>query len=76
YLECHIPFLQFFQIIIEEYSDALKKTTQALHAFESNPNGFISQSFIEHELEQGLKKAERAISGIVSDVNQAIGKVN
>ncbi|MBR0591103.1 T7SS effector LXG polymorphic toxin [Bacillus sp. FSL W8-0920] len=76
YLECHIPFLQFFQIIIEEYSGALKKTKQALHAFESNPNGFISQSFIEHELDQGLKKAERAISDIVSDVNQAIGRVN
>lgn len=76
YLECHIPFLQFFQIIIEEYSGALKKTKQALHAFESNPNGFISQSFIEHELDQGLKKAERAISDIVSDVNQAICRVN
>ncbi|WP_282068193.1 T7SS effector LXG polymorphic toxin [Bacillus pumilus] len=76
YMECHIPFLQFFQIVIEEYSGALKKTKQALHAFESNPNGFISQSFIEHELDQGLKKAERTISDIVSDVNQAIGRVN
>lgn len=35
YLECHIPFLQFFQIIIDEYSDVLKKTKQALHAFEN-----------------------------------------
>ncbi|ABV63147.1 T7SS effector LXG polymorphic toxin [Bacillus pumilus] len=76
YMECHIPFLQFFQIVIEEYSGALKKTKQALHAFESNPNGFISQSFIEQELDQGLKKAERTISDIVSDVNQAIGRVN
>ncbi|MFJ5965514.1 T7SS effector LXG polymorphic toxin [Bacillus sp. NPDC093026] len=76
YAECHIPFLQFFQVVIEEYTGALKKTKQALHAFESNPNGFISQSFIEHELDQGLKKAERTISDIVSDVNQALGKVS
>ncbi|WP_406845726.1 T7SS effector LXG polymorphic toxin [Bacillus safensis] len=76
YIECHIPFLQFFQIVIEEYSGALKKTKQALHAFESNPNGFISQSFIEHELDQGLKKAERTISDIVSDVNQALSRVS
>lgn len=76
YLECHIPFLQFFQIIIDEYSDVLKKTKQALHAFESNPNGFISQSFIEQELDQGLKKAERTISDIVSDVNQALSRVS
>ncbi|WP_456266662.1 MULTISPECIES: T7SS effector LXG polymorphic toxin [unclassified Bacillus (in: firmicutes)] len=76
YTECHIPFLQFFQIVIEEYSGALKKTKQALHAFESNPNGFISQSFIEHELDQGLKKSERTISDIVSDVNQALSRVS
>ncbi|WP_024423198.1 T7SS effector LXG polymorphic toxin [Bacillus safensis] len=76
YTECHIPFLQFFQIVIEEYRGALKKTKQALHAFESNPNGFISQSFIEHELDQGLKKAERTISDIVCDVNQALSRVS
>ncbi|WP_353854735.1 T7SS effector LXG polymorphic toxin [Bacillus sp. Bos-x628] len=76
YEECHIPFLQFFQVVIEEYTGALKKTKQALYAFESNPNGFISQSFIEHELDQGLKKAERTISDIVSDVNQALGRVS
>ncbi|MER3113688.1 T7SS effector LXG polymorphic toxin [Bacillus altitudinis] len=75
YTECHIPFLQFFQVVIEEYSSALKQTKQALHALESNQHGFISQAFIEHELDQGLKKAERAISEIVSEVNHAIGRV-
>ena len=76
YTECHIPFLQFFQVVIEEYSSALKQTKQALHALESNQHGFISQAFIEHELDSGLKKAERAISDIVSDVSQAIGRVS
>ncbi|MEK5499100.1 T7SS effector LXG polymorphic toxin [Bacillus sp. FSL M8-0077] len=76
YTECHIPFLQFFQVVIEEYSSALKQTKQALHALESNQHGFISQTFIEHELDSGVKKAERAISDIVSDVSQAIGRVS
>ncbi|KML11804.1 transposase [Bacillus safensis] len=75
YSECHIPFLQFFQVVIEEYSAALKNTKQALHALESNEHGFISQAFIEHDLDQGLKKAERTISEIVSEVNHAIGRV-
>lgn len=56
YTECHIPFLQFFQVVIEEYSSALKQTKQALHALESNQHGFISQTFIEHELDSGVKK--------------------
>lgn len=76
YTECHIPFLQFFQVVIEEYSSALKNTKQALHALESNQHGLISQSFIEHELDQGLKKAERTISEIVTDVNHAIGSIS
>lgn len=75
YTECHIPFLQFFQVVIEEYSAALKNTKQALHALESNEHGFISQAFIEHDLDQGLKKAERTISEIVSEVHHAIGRV-
>ncbi|WP_282059550.1 T7SS effector LXG polymorphic toxin [Bacillus pumilus] len=75
YTECHIPFLQFFQVVIEEYSTALKSTKQALHALEPNQHGLISQSFIEHELDQGLKKAERTISEIVTDVNHAIGRI-
>ncbi|WP_345911009.1 T7SS effector LXG polymorphic toxin [Bacillus altitudinis] len=76
YAECHIPFLQFFQVTIREYSAALQKVQKALHSFESNENGFISQSFLEHELDQGLKNAERAVSDIVSDVSSAIGKVS
>ncbi|MFD4434653.1 T7SS effector LXG polymorphic toxin [Bacillus safensis] len=75
YTECHIPFLQFFQVVIEEYSAALKNTKQALSALESNEHGYISQAFIEHDLDQGLKKAERTISEIVSEVNHAIGRV-
>lgn len=75
YTECHIPFLQFFQVVIEEYSAALKNIKQALHALESNEHGFISQAFIEDDLDQGLKKAERTISEIVSEVNHAIGRV-
>lgn len=75
YTECHIPFLQFFQVVIEEYSAALKNTKQALSVLESNEHGYISQAFIEHDLDQGLKKAERTISEIVSEVNHAIGRV-
>ncbi len=45
YTECHIPFLQFFQVVIEEYSAALKNTKQALHALESNEHGFITSIY-------------------------------
>ncbi|MFS0654729.1 T7SS effector LXG polymorphic toxin [Bacillus sp. 179-C3.3 HS] len=75
YTECHIPFLKFFQDTIEEYSAALKKTKEELHAFESNEKGFISQAFMAEELYPDLTSAKQGVSDIVSDVDEAIDRV-
>ncbi|BCE06655.1 hypothetical protein CHCC5022_1506 [Bacillus paralicheniformis] len=34
-----------------------QKIKNELNSFEPNHNGFISQTFLEHELEQGLNAA-------------------
>ncbi|MFC1284995.1 T7SS effector LXG polymorphic toxin [Bacillus paralicheniformis] len=75
YEECHTPFLQFYDTFIEEYSSALKKMKSALNSLESNHNGFISQSFLEHELEQGLNAADRTTKHLVSKANATLSKV-
>ncbi|MEC1440527.1 T7SS effector LXG polymorphic toxin [Bacillus sonorensis] len=76
YKECHTPFLQFYDTFIEEYSSALKKMKSALNSLEPNHNGFISQSFLEHELEQGLNAADRTTKNLVSKANATIAKVS
>ncbi|PAE70635.1 T7SS effector LXG polymorphic toxin, partial [Bacillus licheniformis] len=43
---------------------------------EPNHNGFISQSFLEHELEQGLNAADRTTKRLVSKTNATIAKVS
>ncbi|MED1741416.1 T7SS effector LXG polymorphic toxin [Bacillus swezeyi] len=75
YKECHTPFLQFFESFIEEYSSALKKMKSALTSLEPNHNGYISQAFLEHELEQGLNAADRTTKHLVSKANATIAKV-
>ncbi|MCY8216848.1 T7SS effector LXG polymorphic toxin [Bacillus haynesii] len=74
--ECHTPFLRFYETFIEEYSSALKKMKSALNSLEPNHNGFISQSFLEHELENGLNAADRTTKHLVSKTNATIAKVS
>ncbi|WMW46622.1 T7SS effector LXG polymorphic toxin [Bacillus paralicheniformis] len=76
YAECHTPFLQFYDSFIEEYSSTLKKMKSALNSLEPNHNGFISQSFLEHELENGLNAADRTTKNLVSKTNTTIAKVS
>ncbi|MDE1367663.1 T7SS effector LXG polymorphic toxin [Bacillus licheniformis] len=76
YEECHTPFLQFYDAFIEEYSSTLKKMKSALNSLEPNHNGFISQSFLEHELENGLNAADRTTKHLVSKANATIAKVS
>ncbi|MBW7635535.1 T7SS effector LXG polymorphic toxin [Bacillus licheniformis] len=76
YEECHIPFLQFYDTFIEEYSSTLKNMKSALNSLEPNHNGFISQSFLEHELENGLNAADRTTKHLVSKTNATIAKVS
>ncbi|MEH6974265.1 ribonuclease YeeF family protein, partial [Bacillus sp. JJ675] len=76
YEECHTPFLQFYETFIDEYESALKKIKNALNSLEPNHNGYISQSFLDHELEQGLNAADRTTKHLVSKANAAISKVS
>ncbi|MEM5838833.1 T7SS effector LXG polymorphic toxin [Bacillus sp. LMB3902] len=76
YEECHTPFLKFFESFIEEYQSALKKMKKELQSLEPNHNGFISQAFLEHELEQGLNAADRTTKHLVSKANATIAKVS
>ncbi|MGG1547115.1 T7SS effector LXG polymorphic toxin [Bacillus paralicheniformis] len=76
YEECHTPFLKFFESFIEEYQSALKKMKKELQSLEPNHNGFISQAFLEHELEQGLNAADRTTKNLVSKANATIAKVS
>ncbi|MGG3628328.1 LXG domain-containing protein [Bacillus licheniformis] len=76
YKECHTPFLQFYDTFIEEYSSVLKKMKSALNSLEPNHNGFISQTFLEHELEQGVNAADRTTKHLVSKANATISKVS
>ncbi|MEK5500764.1 T7SS effector LXG polymorphic toxin [Bacillus sp. FSL M8-0168] len=76
YEECHTPFLRFYESFIDEYESALKKIKNALNSLEPNHNGYISQAFLEHDLEQGLNEANAKTFMLVSKADAAIAKVS
>ncbi|MBS4161660.1 transposase, partial [Klebsiella pneumoniae] len=76
YEECHTPFLKFYETFIDEYESALKKIKNALNSLEPNHNGYISQAFLDHDLENGLNAADRTTKNLVSKANATIAKVS
>ncbi|MCY8565308.1 T7SS effector LXG polymorphic toxin [Bacillus sonorensis] len=76
YEECHTPFLKFYETFIDEYESALKKIKNALNSLEPNHHGYISQAFLDHDLENGLNAADRTTKNLVSKANATIAKVS
>ena len=76
YEECHTPFLRFYETFIEEYESALKKIKNVLESLEPYHNGYISQAFLDHDLENGLNAADRTTKHLVSKANATIAKVS
>lgn len=72
YEECHTTFLLFYESFISDYKGLLEKTKSALHSLEPNQNGFISQSFLENELHDGVSQAESLTGRLTSKANMTI----
>lgn len=76
YEECHTTFLLFYESFISDYKGLLEKTKSALHSLEPNQNGFISQSFLENELHDGVSQAESLTGRLTSKANQTMATVS
>ncbi|MCP6680725.1 LXG domain-containing protein [Bacillus nakamurai] len=76
YEECHMPFLQFYEMVIDEYKSVLQKTNSRLFALEPDANGMIVQGFLEHEAKQGLRQAKQAAEQLVIDINRQAASVS
>src|SRR5690625_6691185 len=59
YDECHLPFLTFLYNSLVNYEEKLREMKLAVDSFESDPNGYISQEFLENDVEEGLDKVEK-----------------
>ncbi|MFT7821542.1 ribonuclease YeeF family protein [Bacillus siamensis] len=76
YKECHMPFLQFYEMVIDEYKSVLQQTNSRLSDLEPDSTGVIEQGFLEHEAKQGLRQSKQAAEQLVNDINRQAASVS
>ncbi|WP_342538662.1 LXG domain-containing protein [Sporosarcina sp. FSL K6-1540] len=75
YAECHLPFLKFFMTFKSNYANVLTQMDSALDALEPNANGFIRETFLEGEVEEGLTVISRLTSSLTDEANDIMNQV-
>ncbi|MEK4130766.1 LXG domain-containing protein [Solibacillus sp. FSL W8-0474] len=76
YQDCHVPFLQFFYLVKGNFQDILTQMQSALDSLEPDRNGYIQQSFLENNVEQGLNNAKQITESLTNETNTIIGSVS
>ena len=72
YNECHQPFLIFLYQSLVDYQSVLTGMKDAVDSFESNKSGFVSQAFLESDVEDGLDKVEKKTIELTDDANSIL----
>lgn len=76
YEECHLPFLQFFQLFSYDAQQVLYQIGKALHSLEPDPSGYILEEFLEGELEQGLTLIGKLTASLTAEANSIMDQVS
>ncbi|MFJ7972441.1 ribonuclease YeeF family protein [Psychrobacillus sp. NPDC096389] len=75
YAECHIPFLQFFQLFQNRFTSVLKQIEAALNALEPDPAGYILEQFQVGEVEEGLQQIAQLTETLTNETNSIMDQV-
>lgn len=76
YEECHIPFLSFYQSLLEDYQRVIKDLYNTLYSFEPASNAVIRENYLQSNLKQGLNKLKALTSDLTSESNELIHSVS
>ncbi|MEC2072515.1 T7SS effector LXG polymorphic toxin [Alkalihalophilus marmarensis] len=75
YQECHLPFIHYLTGTLAQYEQLLMQMKSSLQAFEPASNGRIQESFLEQEVENGLKQVELVTTSLTNQTNATMQKV-
>lgn len=73
--DCHQPFLVYlFQSLID-FKHALEKIKEATQSYESHHHGFVSEEFLQNDVEAGLDKVAETTIDLTDEANSIIASV-
>ncbi|WP_342560588.1 T7SS effector LXG polymorphic toxin [Psychrobacillus sp. FSL W7-1457] len=76
YEECHLPFLQFFQLFSYDSQQVLYQISKALNSLEPDLSGYIIEEFLEGELDQGLTLIGQLTASLTDEANSIMDQVS
>ncbi|TYS59876.1 hypothetical protein FZC74_06890 [Sutcliffiella horikoshii] len=76
YEYAHLPFLQFFQMFLANFQSKLQQLQYELDGLEENSRGFIDESFLTSELEDGLNQINRMVTDLTGETNYQLSRVS
>ncbi|ERN53907.1 T7SS effector LXG polymorphic toxin, partial [Alkalihalophilus marmarensis] len=75
YQECHLPFIHYLTGTLAQYEQLLMQMKSSLQALEPASNGRIQESFLEQEVENGLKQVELVTTALTNQTNATMQKI-
>ncbi|MCG1021167.1 ribonuclease YeeF family protein [Sutcliffiella horikoshii] len=76
YQDSHQPFLQFFKEIVDTYESTLNALKNELSSVEPASNGVIKESFLQHDVDQGLNQARDFVMDLADETNRKVQSVS
>ncbi|WP_061808726.1 ribonuclease YeeF family protein [Rossellomorea vietnamensis] len=76
YRSQHLPMLEQYQLFLSDYQSVIRQMKEALDHVEPSPDGFIRQSFLDNEVEEGLHRARRTTVELTGEANATIRSVS
>ncbi|MGD6873754.1 T7SS effector LXG polymorphic toxin [Sutcliffiella horikoshii] len=76
YEYAHLPFLEFFQTFLVNFQSKLQQLQFEMDGLEGNSQGFIDESFLTSELEDGLNQINRMVAELAGETNAQLSRVS
>lgn len=76
YQDFHTMILLKFQLFINEYVTILDKINSSLRSYESSDTGFVRETFINFNVEQGLTKVKNVTQSLSQEANSVIASIS
>ncbi|TYS58575.1 hypothetical protein FZC74_12275 [Sutcliffiella horikoshii] len=76
YQDCHIPFLTYYQSVLDEFKNTLNGMKSALQSVEPSSSGYINESFLQNDLPRALDNARRMTTDLANETNQILYSVS
>ncbi|UTR14966.1 LXG domain-containing protein [Salipaludibacillus sp. LMS25] len=76
YNDCHQTFLTYLTHFTSQFTSSLDQMKDAVASFEPNNAGYINETVLQNDVDQGLTNVANTAASITADVNDVISRIS